>query len=386
MINPALRSMRFTRGRRLICLGVLLAAVGGTFAQPAGDLEKMVQLVAARQLTEARTLCAQLIEREPAESGHRYNLACIEALSGFPTLALDSLERAALLGFKESQLLQEDEDLSTVRQSPRFPAVAQRVRKNAESAPAPMSASVVAARPPSTPPAPPAAVAPTLPVATGLSAHGPVGLQFMTRFWAMTGSLEQVLWYFSADGRVYREPGADFSRSALDKQAGEKGAYSLAGGQLAISWDDGTKTSSAFEPDRSGTGFGWDGAIFTPVKEPADWAAVSGYFEGGASFSTGRASGTSVSALTLLADGSFVWSRSGAVTSVSTESGVYAGSIGAPTQGTWKGAGYLLTLIGPDGRQADFVSFPLMDRRDHAKVAMLFFNGSMHLRKDPPRR
>jgi len=59
-----------------------------------------------------------------------YRAACSASLSGIPDKALAYLERAARLGFRASDQMQSDPDLSFVRSNPRFPAILEQVRKN----------------------------------------------------------------------------------------------------------------------------------------------------------------------------------------------------------------------------------------------------------------
>jgi hypothetical protein len=49
-----------------------------------------------------------------------YNLACARALQGRSADALDALDRAVDAGFKYRGLLEEDDDLASIRSSPRF--------------------------------------------------------------------------------------------------------------------------------------------------------------------------------------------------------------------------------------------------------------------------
>jgi hypothetical protein len=218
-----------------------------------------------------------------------------------------------------------------------------------------------------------------LPVAPRLTSEGPVGLYFMTRFW-MSSGLEQKLWYFDADGRIYQSPGSKFTPEALDRTAERRGRRMLVGEKLKVTWSDGKVTESQYKADANQSGFSWDAGIFSAVPTP-DWSKVAGYFEGGASFSSGAGGGTSVSGLTLRADGTFAWSRSASLRGLNQTSQVTAGSVSAPQEGRWKGEGYQIALTFSDGRTERFVAFPTLDPADKTKIGMLFFNGSMHLAK-----
>lgn len=359
--------------RRIALLVVLLSV-----RLPGQQEADLAAMVAAGDFARARVLIAQLIEREPRESRHRYNLACAEARLGFSELALDALEKSVQLGFKDRTLLVTDDDLTSLRQLPRFQAVVR-------SLPAPAAVGPAVARAPALPPAPPPKAAPaqpalSLPQPPRLTAAGPTGLFFMTRFWIFTGSLEQMLWYFDAGGRVYQNPRGVFTPEALARDSGRTGTYSLAGDKLKVTWSDGKVTESNYKTDEKGTGFSWDGGIFSAVAPP-DWSRVAGYFEGGASFSGSSGGGTSVSALTLREDGTFSWSRGASLRSENQVSVATAGSVSGPIEGRWKGEGYQIVLTFADGRAERFVAFPTPDARDESKVGMLFFNGSMHLPK-----
>lgn len=349
------------------------------------DEAQLAALAQAGDFARARTLIAQLIEREPREPRHRYNLACAEARLGFRELALDSLEMSVRLGFKDRELLLADEDLASLRALPRFQTIAARVAPPpspaaAPAAPAPTAPASTKAPSNKTAPAP-AARAVAAPIPSRITPAGPEGLFFMTRFWMATGSLEQKLWYFTADGRVFDSPGGVFTSEQLERDSRRHGRGSLADKKLTVKWSDGKTTESNFEIDSAGKGFAWDGGIFSAVAKP-DWSKVSGYFEGGVSYSHSSGRGSSVSGLTLRPDGTFTLSRSASLRSENSTSIATAGSVAAPLEGKWKGEGYELTLTFADGRIERHVSFPTPDARDASKVGMLFFNGSMHLAKN----
>lgn len=368
---------RLTFPSLLWSLGLILSA-----ALRAQDLSELEAFVAAGDYAGARTVIAGLIEREPQDPVHRYNLACAEARLGFSELALESLETAVRLGFRNRELLVRDEDLATLRPKARFQAIARQLaaappgRPTVPKAPAP---EVARPKPPERPAARPTADAG--PLTARLTETGPRGLFFMTRFWAFSGSLEQKLWYFDGAGRAYLTPGGNFTIEALDRESERKGRVTLVGDKLRLEWSDGKVTESTYRAKPQENAFSWDAGIFTAVREP-DWSKVSGYFEGGASFSGSGGSAVSSSGLLLRADGTFRWSRSGTVRAENRGSTATAGSAGAPEEGRWEGAGYQMTLHFADGRAQKFVAFPTPDPRDAGKVGMLFFNGSMHLPKE----
>jgi len=371
--------------RTLGVLAAILVCIAIDRPLLAQDEAQLAALAQAGDFARARTLIAQLIEREPREPRHRYNLACAEARLGFRELALDSLETSVRLGFKDRELLLTDEDLATLRELPRFQAVAARVAAPQPSAaapaasgpsvPAPAKATAKKAAPA------PAAQSVAQPIPSRITPAGPEGLFFMTRFWMATGSLEQKLWYFTTDGRVFDSPGGVFTPEQLERDSRRHGRGSLANKKLTVKWSDGKVTESNFEIDSAGKGFAWDAGIFSAVAKP-DWSKVSGYFEGGVSYSHSSGRGAAVSGLTLRPDGTFTLSRSSSFRSENSTSVATAGSVAAPLEGKWKGEGYELTLTFADGRTERHVSFPTPDARDANKIGMLFFNGSMHLAKN----
>lgn len=347
---------------------------------PAQEEAQLAALAQAGDFTRARALISQLIDREPTEPRHRYNLACVEARLGSTVLALEALESALQLGFRDRELLLRDEDLTALRDHPRFQAAVRRLAATPPAPPSPASpapAPATALRPA---PAPAPGAGTALPVPARLGPEGPVGLFFMTRFWAMSGSLEQRLWYFAPDGRVYETPGATFTGEALDRDSRRHGRRSLKEGRLTVTWSDGKVTTSAYTTDATGEGFGWDAGIFSGVRPP-DWSKVAGYFEGGASSSLGGNAATSVSGLTLRADGTFSWSTGATLRGQTESSVVTAGAAGGARTGRWRGEGYQLTLTFGDGQARTFTAFPVTARDQPAQVDMLFFNGAMHLPK-----
>lgn len=65
----------------------------------------------------------RLVAQAPEDPLHRYNLACSLALLGRTDPALDALEHAVDLGYDDIKFLASDEDLSSLREHPRFMAL-----------------------------------------------------------------------------------------------------------------------------------------------------------------------------------------------------------------------------------------------------------------------
>jgi len=62
----------------------------------------------------------RLVELLPQDPICHYNLACSYALLMRPTEAFEALERAITLGYDDFELLEEDSDLKSLRQDPRY--------------------------------------------------------------------------------------------------------------------------------------------------------------------------------------------------------------------------------------------------------------------------
>lgn len=206
----------------------------------------------------------------------------------------------------------------------------------------------------------------------------PVGLFFMTRFWAFNGSLEKSVWYFAPDGRVYQNLDTGFSAADLQAHKGAHGTYGVAGDQLKVTWSDGTVTESGIEPDA--TGFAWNGGIFTAVKPFTDPKAVAGTYEGGESLSSGANSAIASNTLRLDADGTFTSAGIASVESETSESHLSSASQGGST-GTWKIEGYSLVLTYADGNTVRSMAFPYDDAETPVYPDRLFVGGTMYARQ-----
>jgi predicted esterase len=81
-------------------------------------------------------LCASIAgEARPDSPAPRYEIAALHALAGRPDRALDELERAAALGFRDGDALEKDPDFTALRGQPRFRGLVDRL-KTAPAAPA----------------------------------------------------------------------------------------------------------------------------------------------------------------------------------------------------------------------------------------------------------
>ena len=62
----------------------------------------------------------ELVRRAPQDPTARYNLACSLALLTRTEEALDSLEQAVALGYRDPEHMIADQDLASLREEPRF--------------------------------------------------------------------------------------------------------------------------------------------------------------------------------------------------------------------------------------------------------------------------
>lgn len=84
------------------------------------------------RLEEGLAADQRLVRLVPDDPTAHYNLACSLALLGRKETALDALERAFELGYRDGEHLAADEDLDALRAEPRFRALAARLADAAE--------------------------------------------------------------------------------------------------------------------------------------------------------------------------------------------------------------------------------------------------------------
>ena len=73
---------------------------------------------------------------KPGDELTLYNLACAYSLDGQIGKALDALEAAVEAGFNDDRHMEQDPDLASLRQDPRFHALIDRLRRGSEAVPA----------------------------------------------------------------------------------------------------------------------------------------------------------------------------------------------------------------------------------------------------------
>lgn len=218
------------------------------------------------------------------------------------------------------------------------------------------------------------ALAASVPAAT-IKDGVPVGLYFMTRFSASSGSLEKAVWYFTKEGTVYERLATGVSDADLAAHTGRKGQAAAAADRLNVTWSDGKSTSSKFS--RSGKGFSWNGGIFTPVK-PIDPSKLVGNYEGGESLSGSSGRAIVSKRLNLAPDGTFSWTGVSFLSSTGSNTRVTATSTGGGAAGTWKASDYSLTLKDQSGTVFQRICFPYDDESTPTNPDHLFFGGLLY--------
>lgn len=213
------------------------------------------------------------------------------------------------------------------------------------------------------------------PAAATWAGETPVGLFFMTRFWAASGSLEKAVWYFAPDRTVYRNLGTGFSPEDLAAHRGPRGTATRDADRLVITWADGKKTSARFST--TATGFGWDAGIFTPVAPIRNAAALAGVYEGGNSVSSGGGAAATARTIQFDPNGSYRTSGTSAISSSSARSDVTAGSSGTGA-GTWTADAYSITMTDGAGTRTRLTAFPYDDPDTAVKPDYLFLGGTMY--------
>ncbi|HZC75577.1 MAG TPA: tetratricopeptide repeat protein [Gaiellaceae bacterium] len=78
----------------------------------------------AGRYDDARQLLQEGLEAKPGSAPVLYNLACVEALAGASDKALELLNESVAADERFREYAQEDEDLVSIRDDPRFPGAA----------------------------------------------------------------------------------------------------------------------------------------------------------------------------------------------------------------------------------------------------------------------
>jgi hypothetical protein len=350
----------------------------------------MIKAVESGNFGQARNICDQAILWEPSNPVHHYNLACIEARAGGARLpfALPALARAAELGFTEIGTLRNDPDLNAVRSDPRFAGIERIVARNSDL----QRPSDAAASPP--PPAGSGAAIPASqrglenlallanvdpPAPARFDSGAPVGLYFMTRFWAYTGSLEKAVWYFAPDGTVYQHLETGFSPADLELHPGQRGRCIYEGDTCEVTWSDGKRSRGRIE--RSASGFSWNAGSFTPVRPFDPARPLAGIYEGSETVSSRGSRAAVASTLELRPDGTYTWSGVSFLSATSDASRVIAGANGTDSQGRWHAGTLSIVLVDARGHVYRRIAFPLDDEKTPVNPDRIFFGGTLFQRR-----
>lgn len=119
---------------RLERLGLEFQAefLGKALARRHGNFEVLSELASILtrlgRLEEGLAADEQLVRLAPKEPIVHYNLACSLARLGRIDPAIDALEHAESLGYQDVPHMEEDEDLASLRSSPRYRALLERLR------------------------------------------------------------------------------------------------------------------------------------------------------------------------------------------------------------------------------------------------------------------
>jgi len=206
----------------------------------------------------------------------------------------------------------------------------------------------------------------------------PQGMFFMTRFWIATGSLEKSCYYFTADGRAYKDPTGLLPAELEALPPTQRGTFEADGKQMTITWADNQKSSGSME-DVHDAAFNWDAGIFVGMKPFASADDLVGTFEGGNSVSFSGNSTIASNTYNFKPDGEY--SREGAVTSsVSTsESTAHLGGTSAG-DGHWQLKGWQLSLTDAKGHTAQGVAFPFDADEKTGRVTRFYYQGVAYKR------
>jgi hypothetical protein len=217
------------------------------------------------------------------------------------------------------------------------------------------------------------------PAAARWTSGTPVGLFFMTRFWAPTSSLEKSVWYFAADGTVYENLVDGFSAADLAAHKGRRGRGALTGDKLEVTWADGKTTSSKFSSDKGG--FGWNGGIFTAVKPLPAASVIAGRYEGGQNLASASGVAITSRSIELRPDGTYSSAGVSSLSSSSDRSRVTANSSGAGPSGTWTATSYSITLTDSTGKAKRAMAFPYDDPSTPITPDHLYIGGTLFKRR-----
>lgn len=224
---------------------------------------------------------------------------------------------------------------------------------------------------------------PSMPAPTVMSKNKIEGLFYMQRYDMISRYLEKAVWYFAADGKVYVNLETGFSASELAAHKGLSGTYKTTGGQMNVTWSNGSKSNDKLEIDPDS--FNFDTATFLPVKPFRNADQMVGNYEGGSSFTFSGNSTAIAKTLNLRADGTFAssgianFSQARNETNYSdTNNKELIASGQGSSNGTWSLSGYSLTLRSPGAEDLRGIVFPLFHDEAKGPPDRLFFRGLVY--------
>ena len=113
--------------RRSFLMGILCVYFGLTaFSQTQSSRlgpslkDQALQAVNKKDLKTAELLFEQWLQADPQDHDSWYNLACVRALSGNKSSALEAWENAIETGWADATTAEKDSDLASIRSDPRF--------------------------------------------------------------------------------------------------------------------------------------------------------------------------------------------------------------------------------------------------------------------------
>ena len=120
------RDPAVTRGAVVAAGGATILSVGAKPGEafrvrPWEVSSEVFPLLDRGEYAEAKRLLVEAVREYPDEGVHLYNLACAETQLGESDAALDHLLHAVELEDRFAEYAQDDEDLASLRDDPRFP-------------------------------------------------------------------------------------------------------------------------------------------------------------------------------------------------------------------------------------------------------------------------
>ena len=119
------------------------APVPDVFSRAGGDaaLQQLEQtamaLLQKKEYAPAEAVLQQAVQKYPELAGNHYNLACALALQGKTDAAFASLDQAIEKGFRDTNHMKADADLTSLRRDPRFAAALTKAEKLGTQLPPP---------------------------------------------------------------------------------------------------------------------------------------------------------------------------------------------------------------------------------------------------------